>query len=224
MSENQDREQNTPIVGRTIWDVIIASSYIMAGLLFVVGLALILYFALDELPTWFWISIAGSFAFIPFLLDRAKDGSDLILISDDEFKLTEYRVGRKYGLEIEGNGVNFTSKSGVNRLLLTDIDIDNKYAKGSLFGGFSQIDQVRDINTLTNLSKLLEENLRETRISSQNVGVEVEKQSKQIVDWALKLVYGSIIPNEISDIFGIDTDEEFEHHTVEELVEAVTNE
>ena len=224
MSENSDREQNTPIVGRTIWDVIIASSYIMAGLLFVGGLALILYFALDELPTWFWISIAGSFAFIPFLLDRAKDGSDLILVSDDEFKLTEYRVGRKYGLEIEGNGVNFTSKSGVNRLLLTDIDIDNKYAKGSLFGGYSQIDQVRDINTLTNLSELLEDNLRETRISAQNVGVEVEKQSKQIVDWALKLVYGSIIPNEISDIFGIDTNEEFEHQTVEELVEAVTNE
>ena len=224
MSEISDREQKSPIVGRTIWDVIIASSYIMAGLLFVVGLALILYFALDELPTWFWISIAGSFAFIPFLLDRAKDGSDLILISDDEFKLTEYRVGRKYGLEIEGNGVNFTSKSGVNRLLLTDIDIDNKYAKGSLFGGYSQIDQVRDINTLTNLSQLLEDNLRETRISAQNVGVEVEKQSKQIVDWALKLVYGSIIPNEISDIFGIDTNEEFEHQTVEELVEAVTNE
>ena len=224
MSEISDREQKSPIVGRTIWDVIIASSYIMAGLLFVVGLALILYFALDELPTWFWISIAGSFAFIPFLLDRAKDGSDLILISDDEFKLTEYRVGRKYGLEIEGNGVNFTSKSGVNRLLLTDIDIENKYARGSLFGGYSQIDQVRDINTLTNLSQLLEDNLRETRISAQNVGVEVEKQSKQIVDWALKLVYGSIIPNEISDIFGIDTNEEFEHQTVEELVEAVTNE
>jgi hypothetical protein len=224
MSEISDREQKSPIVGRTIWDVIIASSYIMAGLLFVVGLALILYFALDELPTWFWISIAGSFAFIPFLLDRAKDGSDLILISDDEFKLTEYRVGRKYGLEIEGNGVNFTSKSGVNRLLLTDIDIDNKYAKGSLFGGYSQIDQVRDINTLTNLSQLLEDNLRETRIQAQNVGVEVEKQSKQIVDWALKLVYGSIIPNEISDIFGIDTNEEFEHETVEELVEAINNE
>ncbi len=218
MTENQENPQKTPIVGRTIWDIAVSSSYIMAGILFIVGLAFLLYFILDEVPVWFFISIVGSLAFIPFLMDRAKEDAQLILVSNDEFKLTEYRVGKKYGLNIEGNGVQFNSDSGINRLLLNDIDIENKTATGSIFGNFTQIDQVRDINTLNNLSILLEDTLRENRVNAQTVGIEVEKESKKVVDWALKLVYGSIIPNEISEVFGIETDDEFEHRDIESIV------
>ena len=57
----------------------------------------------------------------------------------------------------------------------------------------------------------------ENKINAQNVGVEVEKESKKVVDWALRLVYGSIIPNEISEIFGTETNETFEHKDIEEL-------
>jgi len=217
MAENKDQTVKSPIVGRTIWDIAVSSSYIMAGLIFIIGLGFFLYFVLDEVPVWFFIAIAGSFAFIPFLMDRAKEDAQLILVSNEEFKLTEYRVGKKYGLNIEGNGVNFTSKSGINRLLLTSLNEEQKNAKGSIFGNFTQIDQVRDINTLNNLSIMLEDTLRENRINAQNVGVEVEKESKKVVDWALKLVYGSIIPNEISEIFGTETDETFEHKDIEEL-------
>lgn len=218
MTENQENPQKTPIVGRTIWDIAVSSSYIMAGILFIVGLAFLLYFILDEVPVWFFISIVGSLAFIPFLMDRAKEDAQLILVSNDEFKLTEYRVGKKYGLNIEGNGVQFNSDSGITRLLLNDIDIENKTATGSIFGNFTQIDQVRDINTLNNLSILLEDTLRENRVNAQTVGIEVEKESKKVVDWALKLVYGSIIPNEISEVFGIETDDEFEHRDIESIV------
>tara|TARA_B100000963_G_scaffold41159_1_gene30598 strand:+ start:3999 stop:4664 length:666 start_codon:yes stop_codon:yes gene_type:complete len=218
MTENQENPQKAPIVGRTIWDIAVSSSYIMAGILFIVGLGFLLYFILDEVPVWFFIAIAGSFAFIPFLMDRAKEDAQLILVSNDEFKLTEYRVGKKYGLHIEGNGVQFNSDSGITRLLLNDIDIENKTATGSIFGNFTQIDQVRDINTLNNLSILLEDTLRENRVNAQTVGIEVEKESKKVVDWALKLVYGSIIPNEISEVFGIETDEEFEHRDIETIV------
>jgi uncharacterized alkaline shock family protein YloU len=79
---------------------------------------------------------------------------------------------------------------------------------------------VRDLNTLENLAKLLEDTLRESRMSAQTVGIEVEKQSKVIVDWALKTIYGSIIPTEISEIFGVEDDKkdpEFEHKKLEEL-------
>ena len=217
MTENNEQTVKSPIVGRTIWDIAVSSSYIMAGLIFIIGLGFFLYFVLDEVPVWFFIAIAGSLAFIPFLMDRAKEDAMLILVSNDEFKLSEYRVGKKYGLNIEGNGVNFTSKSGVNRLLLNSIDPELKTASGSLFGNFTQIDQVRDINTLNNLSIMLEDTLRENRINAQNVGVEVEKESKKVVDWALKLVYGSIIPNEISEIFGTETNETFEHRDIDEL-------
>ena len=34
----------------------------------------------------------------------------------------------------------------------------------------------------------------------------MEKQSIQIVDWALKTIYGSIIPTEVSEAFGVEQD------------------
>ena len=54
---------------------------------------------------------------------------------------------------------------------------------------------------------MLEDTLKESRISSQTVGIEVEKQSIEIVEWALKTIYGSIIPTEISESFGLDEKE-----------------
>lgn len=219
MTENENIGQKSPIVGRTVWDIAVASSYIMGGALFVIGLAVCLYFYFDTIPTWFFIAIFGSLAFIPFLVDRAKEDADLFLVSSDPLNLTEYRVGRKYGLDIEGNGVRFTSNSGTYRTLLTDFDEETRRGWGSSFGGYTQIDQVRDMNTLQNLSNLLEETLRETRITHQTVGVEVEKQSKVIVDWALKTIYGSIIPTEISEIFGVEVEDktDFHHETLEEI-------
>lgn len=217
MSENANNNQKAPIVGRTIWDIAVASSYIMGGLIFIVILMIILWYLFDEIPTWFFIAVGGSIAFIPFLMDRAKDGADLFLVSKDPFDLTEYKVGKKFGLSIEGNGVLFVSESGQYRTLLTDFDRETKKAKGSTFGSYTQIDQVRDLTTLQQLSELLENTLRESRISSQTVGIEVEKQSKVIVDWALKTIYGSIIPTEISEIFGVESQENYEHKDLEEL-------
>ena len=213
-------DKETKVVGRTIWDVIIASSYILGGLIFIVAVGFFLWFWLDEVPTWFYIAILGSLAFIPFLLERAKEDADLYLVADEPFQITEYRVGRKYGMMIEGNGTLFQSNSGVYRTLLTSFDPESKLATGSSFAELSQIDQVRDMRTLNNLSQMLEETLRENRISHQTVGIEVEKQSKVIVDWALKTIYGSLIPTEISEVFGVDEEEvEYEHQTVDELID-----
>ena len=218
--ESTKTPSSPPIVGRTIWDMAVASSYVMGGGLFVLVLGVVLYFYLDEVPQWFFISVAGSLAFIPFLIERAKDGADLFIVSKGALNLSEYRVGKRYGLQIEGNGVLFSSDSGTYRTVLTDFDLESRTAKGSTFGSYTQIDQVRDLNTLENLAKLLEDTLRESRMSAQTVGIEVEKQSKVIVDWALKTIYGSIIPTEISEIFGVEDDKkdpEFEHKVLEEL-------
>ena len=75
--------------------------------MFLVFLALGAYFILGEIPTWFFIAILTSFIFIPFLNERARDGADLILVADEPFKLTEYRIGRRVPVEIEGLGFNF---------------------------------------------------------------------------------------------------------------------
>ena len=202
--ENPNIPQNTPHRGRTWADVFVNGSYIIGAGLFLVAMGGAAYFILGEVPTWFFISLLSSVIFIPFLQERAKDGADLILVADEPFKLTEYRIGRRVGLEIEGQGVQFQSKSGIYRTVLTGLDVDSRKGKGSSFGGFTQIDQVRDMNTLKTVVETLEATLKDSRISAQTVGIEVEKQSIKIVDWALKTIYGSIIPSEVSEAFGIE--------------------
>ena len=189
---------------RTWADVFVSSTYVGAGLLFLICIAIFTYFYLGTIPDWFWISIIGSLIFIPFLNERAKDGAELFIITNEPFKLTEFRIGKNVGLEIEGIGTRFQSESGVSRIILQDLDKETMKAKGSAFGSLTPIDQVRDLTTLQKLTDMLEKTLKESRISAQTIGIEVEKQSIEIVDWALKTIYGSIIPTEISESFGID--------------------
>ena len=189
---------------RTWADVFVSSTYVGAGLLFLICIAIFTYFYLGKIPDWFWISILGSLIFIPFLNERAKDGAELFIITNEPFKLTEFRIGKNVGLEIEGIGTRFQSESGVSRIILQDLDKETMKAKGSAFGSLTPIDQVRDLTTLQKLTDMLEKTLKESRISAQTIGIEVEKQSIEIVDWALKTIYGSIIPTEISESFGID--------------------
>ena len=220
MSEFSEKSDETPpLTGRTWADVFVNASYIAGGLFFLVLMGVAAYFILGEIPTWFFIAILTSLIFIPFLSERAKDGADLILIADKPFKLTEYRIGRRVGLEIEGNGVQFQSRSGVYRTILTQFDPKTKTGKGSAFAELTPIDQVRDMTTLQRVIKGLEDTLRESRVSSQEVGVAVEKQSIEIVDWALKTIYGAIIPTEISEAFGIE--EKKEVLDVEEILEPI---
>jgi hypothetical protein len=208
MSETEIESTDYSGAKRRTWaDVFVSTTYITTGFIFLIILAVGSYFMLGEIPSWFWISILGSFLFIPFLQERAKDGVDLFLITDEPFKLTEFRIGKNVGLEIEGIGTRFQSETGVSRIILNSLDKETMKAKGSAFGSLTPIDQVRDLETLDKLTKMLESTLKESRISAQTVGVEVEKQSIEIVDWALKTIYGSIIPTEISESFGIQEEE-----------------
>jgi hypothetical protein len=206
--ESETLTETPPLKGRTWADVFVSTTYIAAGGLFLLVSGVIAYFLFGKIPTWFFISIAGSLLFIPFLMERAKDGSELFIVVDDPYRLTEYRIGKKTGLDIDGRGIQFISKSGVYRTYLTDLDVETMTAKGSLFAEASQLDQMRDLTTLQRVIDTLEDTLRENRISSQEVGIEVEKQSIHIVDWALKTIYGAIIPTEVSEAFGIDEEKE----------------
>jgi len=221
MTEFSEKSDETPpLTGRTWADVFVNASYIAGGLFFLVLMGIAAYFILGEIPTWFFIAILTSLIFIPFLSERAKDGADLILIADEPFKLTEYRIGRRVGLEIEGNGVQFQSRSGVYRTILTQFDPKTKTGKGSAFAELTPIDQVRDMTTLQRVIKGLEDTLRESRVSSQEVGIAVERQSIEIVDWALKTIYGAIVPTEISEAFGIkETKEEISLEAIKEATE-----
>ena len=216
-TESSDSKE-TKNIGRTWADVFVGASYITTGVLFTLTIGTLMYFYLGSIPSWFFLSIIMSLIFIPFLNERARDGTELYLIADQPFKLTEYRVGKRVPIEIDGIGTRFQSKSGVSRVILTDLDIETKKAKGSAFGSKTPIDQVRDLTTLQKLTDMLENTLKESRISAQTVGVEVEKKSIEIVDWALKTIYGSMIPTEVSESFGVETDSELDLGLTEEEI------
>lgn len=217
--ENEEISQKTPLRGRTWADVFVGTSYLAAGLIFLVISGVAVWYIFGRLPNWFFISILGSFLFIPFLFERAKDGAELFLVSEEPYKLTEYRIGRRTGLAIDGKGIQFISNSGVYRTFLQSLDVETMTARGSLFAEFTQIDQMRDLSTLQRMTETLENTLRESRVSSQEVGVEVEKRSIEIVDWALRTIYGAIVPTEISEAFGVK--EENPDLKFEEVIETV---
>jgi hypothetical protein len=203
-----DEGRSTPTVGRTWADVLVGGSYVAAGLLFIAGVLGVAYFALGRVPQWIFISIGASLAFVPFLMERAKDDSRLFIVLDGPGRLTEYRIGKRVPMEIEGGGVRFTSKSATERVLLTEFDEEARWGRGSLLSECSQLDQVRDLTTVQRLSTALEDTLREERLTLQHVGIEVEKKNREIVDWALRLIYEGTVPTEITEALGIDAIEE----------------
>lgn len=210
--------------GRTWADVFAQTSYLFAGIAFLLIIGVIIWFVFDRLPQWFFLSIIGSFVFIPFLIERAKEKADLICVMDQPMKFTEYRIGRKYDYELYGNPVHLSSNTGVIRMMLMEFNKLTKQARALPFAELTPLDQMRELNTNLHLSHMFEETLRENRLSKQMVGIEVEKQSSKIVDWALNVLYGSIIPNELEDIYeNLDISEVNEEFT-EELQEILTEE
>ena len=187
--------------GRTWADVFAQTSYLFAGLIFLLIVGVIVWFLFDRIPQWFFLSVIGSAIFIPFLMERAKEKADLVCVMDEPMKFTEYRVGRKYPYEMYGNPVFLSSRSGVIRMMLLDFDTTNGVAKALPFAELTPLDQMRELKTNINLANMFEEHLRESRMSKQMIGIEVEKKSTDIVDWALNVLYGSIIPTELEDIY-----------------------
>ena len=107
-------------------------------------------------------------------------------------------------MEIEGNPISFKSNSGVERSILIDFDEDQQRGKGSDLAEFTQFDQIRDLNTVHRMSKTLQETLKEDRVTMMHVGIEVERRSREIVDWALRVIYEGSVPTEISDALGLE--------------------
>jgi hypothetical protein len=199
-----ESKSDEPVVGRTWADLVVGSSYVMGGILFIVALLVGAWFLFGSIPQWLFISIGASLAFIPFLVERAKDDARLFMVLDGPARLTEYRIGKRVPLAIDGGSVRFNSKSSVERVLLTEFDADARRGTGTMLANFSQLDQVRDLSTVDRLSKALEGTLREERLTMQHVGIEVERRNREIVDWALRLIYEGTVPTEITEALGID--------------------
>ena len=211
MSDAEESTHRT--VGRTWADVTIGASYIIFTLAALAGAAALLYLFLGSVPQWFMIAVLVSLGSVPFISAHIRGDMEQFIISHDPFNLTILSVGRKADLKVEGTPTLFYSDSGYMRKMVTHFDRKTMTAKASGFGDFSQIDQIRDLTTLQRLHDKLLALLKEDRLTAQTLGVEVEYQSREIVDWALKTIYGAIIPTEISEAFGIKSEGETETET-----------
>ena len=196
--ENVSRPKTT---GRTWADVFSNSVFLTLG----IGLfLLVLFFGrsfVAAIPLWLLFSVAVSFLWTPWLIQRAKEGARLVLVSDGPLSLAEWRMGRNYPLKIEGRPLLFTSPSGsVSRQFLTGFNAEEKTAKGSALAGGTVFDLARDVNAFHNLAEDFSKHLRAERITAETVGVEVEKKISEASSRWLSLLYGSLDLSELESI------------------------
>jgi hypothetical protein len=194
------------------------------GLMILVILFIILiYFGWDYIqyiPKWVYPAlILGPIIYTPFLSQRAKDGSKLFLIAHGPQTISEFRVGKNVDLDIEGQGINLISKSGVNRILLTEFDPNSRKGKGSALAEFTQFEMARDLSTLDRLSTAFSEHLRSERITQEIIAVEVEKRVKDLSERWVKIAMSTLEPEELENALSLATFEEELNTSIEDVLD-----
>lgn len=211
-SQNQDDEiepsQNQQIhhhqqeqkFGRTWADLFSGGGFFLLCFTAIIGLVFLIYTYGNLIPMWGFVSVGLSLIWWPFLAARAREDTSLMMVIDSASSLTEYRVGSRYPVEIEGGGVWFGSRTGVSRMLLTELDLENKWGVGSPLAGFTPFDYIRDMTTLQRLSKAFTDHLQGERVTNELVGLEVERKVQEYSQTWLEMLYGDLDPTELKDI------------------------
>ena len=181
------------------------------GLLLLLALLILaVYFGHEYLalvPRWVWVSVLLTpLLFTPWLIQRARDSFEMVVVSDGPSRLTEYRIGKRVHIDIEGAGVVLTSRTGARRVLLTEFDPQSRVGKGTALAEFTMFEMARDLSTLHRLSEAFSEHLRSERVTSEVVGIEVEKRVSKLSTRWLNILYGSLDPTEIEDALGLESD------------------
>lgn len=223
MSETVVQTQAPNVHGRTFADLFVV---IILPLILILGIGALLYFGSDEMiayikmiPVWIWTSLLLSLIWYPFLVQRAKEDAKLFLVTDGPQRLTEYRVGRRVPLNIDGLGVPMMSKSGAMRTLLTELDPLTLTGKGSELAEFTQFEMARDLGTLNRLSQAFSDHLRSERITKETMAVEVEKQVKILSERWVRIAMSTLEPDELETALVISNEDQAIDSTVEEMVD-----
>ena len=143
---------------------------------------------------------------MPFLVARAKDDARLVVVVDGSLKMTEYRIGKRYKWNIDGEPITFHSNTGTHRLLVTAFNPETGAAKGTALSGYTQFDLVRDVCVFTRLTEAFSEHIREERLTKESIGIEVERRVSKLSSRWLGILYGSLDPTEIEDALSIESE------------------
>lgn len=186
--------------GRTLPDLIVSGFWIFV----IVGGAIGAYFALRRaeirVPWWTLVALLTSFLWRPFLHKIASMGSILLLVDGGPSRLTEYRVGSRFPLVIDGQPLDFYSESGVRRIFLTDLEVGDDgvaYGSGATMDGFTQFDFVRDVSVLRRINEAFMEHLKGERMTKELIGLKVEEQVTGYSETWLRMLYGELDPSDI---------------------------
>jgi hypothetical protein len=125
---------------------------------------------LASIPLWVFVSIGSTGMFVPFLIQRAKDDAHIVMVVDGPLRMTEYRVGKRYNWDIEGQGLTFTQfnaeLSAFSSLISTK---KPARPKGSQIGRLHSIRFGREMwASFTRLSESFSHHLREERVDQRN--------------------------------------------------------
>jgi hypothetical protein len=179
-------------------------------LLLLVILGVGIYFGheyIAAVPRWIWVSVLLTpMLFTPWLIQRARDSFEMVVVSDGPSRLTEYRIGKRVHIDIEGAGIVLTSRTGARRVLLTAFDPETRVGRGTALAEFTMFEMARDLSTLHRLSEAFSEHLRSERVTAEVVGIEVEKRVSKLSTRWLNILYGSLDPTEIEDALGLESD------------------
>jgi len=218
-------ENATPIVynqkfGRTWVDFLTSTGGLI---LLVIIMGCLLYFGWDYvelIPMWVWPALfLTPIVWTPFLLSRARDDTQLLIVSDGHQMLTEYRVGKRVQLEIDGAVLPFSSRTGTVRNLLTEFDPSTRKGKGSALAEFNQFEMARDLSTLDRLSKAFSEHLRAERVTQELITVEVQKKVKALSERWLGIAMATLEPEELETALNLTEYENEIHTTIDEVLE-----
>lgn len=218
-------ENATPIVynqkfGRTWVDFLTSTGGLI---LLVIIIGCLLYFGWDYIeliPMWVWPALfLTPIVWTPFLLSRARDDTQLLIVSDGPQMLTEYRVGKRVQLEIDGAVLPFSSRTGTVRNLLTEFDPSTRKGKGSALAEFNQFEMARDLSTLDRLSKAFSEHLRAERVTQELITVEVQKKVKALSERWLGIAMATLEPEELETALNLTEYENEIHTTIDEVLE-----
>ena len=139
MEENAQPVVYNQKFGRTWVDFLTSTGGLI---LLVIIIGCLLYFGWDYvelIPMWVWPALfLTPIVWTPFLMSRARDDTQLLIVSDGPQMLTEYRVGKRVQLEIDGAVLPFSSRTGTVRNLLTEFDPSTRKGKGSALAEFNQ--------------------------------------------------------------------------------------
>lgn len=205
--------------GRTLWDLLAALSWIVLSIVLVGALVWWVYSVVGRMPWWIVVAALSSLAWWPFLTARAREDSRLFLVLDGPLRATEYRIGRKVKTSIEGSPVIVSSKSGAVRAVLTQFDPEERRGVGSPLAEFSQLEMLRQVETLQKATDALVQNIRNQRFSREMVQVGIEDQVRELSGSWMDIALSTLRPVEVEDLVLNGQDVEDVLEAAEELVE-----